>query len=211
MAASKKQPARRAKTRSRAEQRAKTEQTILSAARKLFADRGYDRATIRAIARRARVDPSLVIQYFKSKDDLFARVAVQRWPLAELLSAKGPMRDSPSDASERLVDVLLSAFLKSGGDAEELASVAAMLRSCMTNPQAARAAREILFEQAAGRDLASVLPASDATLRAEVGAAILMGVTIARSLLKVEPLASTAEADLRALLRPVLLTLFSPF
>jgi AcrR family transcriptional regulator len=43
---------------------------ILEAARHQFAAVGYQRATIRAIARAAGVDPALVIQYFGSKDEL---------------------------------------------------------------------------------------------------------------------------------------------
>ncbi len=43
---------------------------ILEAARRQFAAVGYQRATIRAIARAAGVDPALVIQYFGSKDEL---------------------------------------------------------------------------------------------------------------------------------------------
>ena len=55
---------------------------ILAAARSLFAQRGYERTTIRAIATRARVDPSLVMQHYSSKDALFALVAAGRWDVA---------------------------------------------------------------------------------------------------------------------------------
>jgi AcrR family transcriptional regulator len=43
---------------------------ILAAARDLFARDGYDKASMRAIARRARVDPSLIVHYFSSKEGL---------------------------------------------------------------------------------------------------------------------------------------------
>ena len=48
-----------------------TRETILASARRIFSQSGYDRATIRAIAEDAQVDPSLVIQYFESKQKLF--------------------------------------------------------------------------------------------------------------------------------------------
>ena len=49
-----------------------TRKAILEAARAQFAEHGYQRATIRRIARAAGVDPALVMQYFGSKDDLLA-------------------------------------------------------------------------------------------------------------------------------------------
>ena len=48
-----------------------TRQAILQAARVRFATDGYDRATIRAIAADAGIDPSLVMRYFGSKEQLF--------------------------------------------------------------------------------------------------------------------------------------------
>jgi AcrR family transcriptional regulator len=59
----------------RAQQRRRTEETILAAARQMFADVGYDRTTIRAVARTAGVDASLVMHYFGTKNGLFARAA----------------------------------------------------------------------------------------------------------------------------------------
>src|SRR2546430_17080254 len=48
-----------------------TREAIVEAARKAFAERGYDRASIRAIATSAGVDPALVHHYFGTKDELF--------------------------------------------------------------------------------------------------------------------------------------------
>ncbi|MDT5208004.1 MAG: hypothetical protein QOF67_419, partial [Mycobacterium sp.] len=45
---------------------------ILAAARQRFAESGFERATIRAIAADANIDPSMVMRYFGSKDQLFA-------------------------------------------------------------------------------------------------------------------------------------------
>ncbi|NUR95130.1 MAG: helix-turn-helix transcriptional regulator, partial [Kribbellaceae bacterium] len=49
---------------SRAQQRIETQDRILAAARQLFAEAGYDRTTIRAVATAAQVDPGLVMHYF---------------------------------------------------------------------------------------------------------------------------------------------------
>ena len=61
---------------SRAAKRAATAQRILDAARAEFGERGLEAATIRRIAQRADVDPSLVMQHYGSKAALFA-IAIQ--------------------------------------------------------------------------------------------------------------------------------------
>jgi len=50
----------------------RTKAAILKAAQALFADQGYERATVRDIAARAAIDPAMVIRYFGSKEALFA-------------------------------------------------------------------------------------------------------------------------------------------
>ena len=52
-----------------------TKAVILAAARERFAESGFERATIRAIAADANIDPSMVMRYFGSKDRLFAAAA----------------------------------------------------------------------------------------------------------------------------------------
>ncbi|GGP87090.1 TetR/AcrR family transcriptional regulator [Streptomyces griseomycini] len=49
-----------------------TRAAILHAARERFASDGYERATIRAIARDAKIDPSMVMRYYGNKEGLFA-------------------------------------------------------------------------------------------------------------------------------------------
>src|SRR5690606_5218162 len=54
---------------------ARTRTAILDAARRRFAADGYERATIRAIAADAAIDPSMVMRYYGSKEGLFAAAA----------------------------------------------------------------------------------------------------------------------------------------
>ncbi|TIT98612.1 MAG: helix-turn-helix transcriptional regulator, partial [Mesorhizobium sp.] len=46
----------------------RTRAQILEAARLLFAEHGYDGASIRDVAAHASIDPAMVIRYFRSKD-----------------------------------------------------------------------------------------------------------------------------------------------
>ncbi|MGY5190550.1 UNVERIFIED_CONTAM: TetR/AcrR family transcriptional regulator, partial [Bacillus amyloliquefaciens DSM 7 = ATCC 23350] len=52
-----------------------TKAVILAAARDRFARSGFARATIRAIAADAGIDPSMVMRYFGNKNQLFAAAA----------------------------------------------------------------------------------------------------------------------------------------
>ena len=55
---------------------AKSERTraaILTAAQELFAEFGYERATVRDVAARAAIDPAMVMRYFGSKDEVALR------------------------------------------------------------------------------------------------------------------------------------------
>ena len=65
----------------------RTRAAILAAAQKLFAGQGYELTTVRDIATIAEIDPALVIRYFGSKDELFARAAVFNLKLPDLSKA----------------------------------------------------------------------------------------------------------------------------
>ena len=67
---------------------ARTRRRILEAARGVFADVGYERATIRLIAAAAGVDKSSVIQYFGTKQGLFREAVHWDIPTAELAGRK---------------------------------------------------------------------------------------------------------------------------
>src|SRR5256886_17585982 len=83
-----------------------TREAIVEAARKAFAERGYDRASIRAIATSAGVDPALVHHYFGTKDELFLATVQAPMDPAVLLpqGLDGDVKELP----ERLLRTFLS-------------------------------------------------------------------------------------------------------
>lgn len=170
----------------RAEQRRRTEERILTAARRAFAASGYDRATIRAIAADADVNPGLVMHYFGSKEKLFGRAA--------------RMAPGPSDAEtpERLAEFLLGA-LGVKLDGLPLASTAA-LRSMLTHPEAATAMRTLINEQM--EQLGDAIDADDAHLRATLIGTTVLGVVVGRHLLRLDGLHDTPPETIIDLLRP---------
>lgn len=171
---------------SRAEQRRQTEDRILTEARRTFADAGYDRATIRAIAAAADTDPALVMRYFGSKEALFARVA-------ELIPDE-PIAGTPDQVAELLLGAL--------GDklTTEPSAALAMLRSMLTHPEASREVHEVVSNQQ--RQTADAIAADDAMLRAGLINAMSLGIVVGRYLLQLDGL-DTAQPDrIAALLRP---------
>jgi len=180
---------------SRADRRRATETRILDSARELFAEKGFDRTTIRAVATAASVDPALVMQYFGSKRELFPQ-AVQAFP--------APPMTSDTDA---VVDQLLTTLgLKLGGLPE---GTLAMLRSMLTDPAAADHVRDALGRQI--DSIGATLPASeDPELRAALVVTTLLGITIGHQFLGLPVLRDASADHIAALLRPAVKALAGP-
>src|SRR5215210_7831557 len=85
-----------------------TRAAILDAARRLFAERGFDGTSIRAVAARAGVDPALVHHFHGSKASLFA--ASLDLPLDPTAVISRIVREDPEGAGERLARFFLSVW-----------------------------------------------------------------------------------------------------
>ena len=184
----------------REERRRRTEAHILEAARELFAENGFERTTIRAVAGRAGIDPALVMQYYGSKEGLFAAAA--RWSTErdEVLSAP---RD---EVARTAVQDLLGKFEVGEGGRE---AAVALLRNCLTHPEASRIMRdEVMCERAAG--VARTIGGDDADLRAGLIGACLIGLGMARYLLEIPAVANASSEDVARLMEPVLQALVDP-
>lgn len=172
-----------------------TRAEILDAAKTVFAERGYDRATIRAIAAMASVDPSLVHHYFGSKDQLFAASIDIPLPPVEAVSTALAER---AEAGRRLSSVFFTVWEQP----EPRASLLGMLRSAIGGEDQAVEA----FRQFATRELlrrvAPQIPGEDGPLRALVMVSHLVGIAITRYVVKLEPIASAPIEDIITLVAP---------
>ncbi len=167
-----------------------TRQSILDAARVMFAERGFDQASIRAIATEAKVDPALVHHYFGTKDKLF--LASMNAPMnpAELVpkALAGPREE----AGERLVRTVLGVWDSPAGSA-----AVALLRSAMSNEWTARLMREFVVTQVLRRAVAELgMEGEEAAMRAALVATQISGLAVVRYVLKVEPVAGADPEDL---------------
>lgn len=85
-----------------------TRQAILNSARRSFAEQGYERATLRAIARDAGVDPALILHYFGTKEDLL--VAALHLPLEPATLMAAVAAAPAHERGELFVRVFLTAW-----------------------------------------------------------------------------------------------------
>jgi AcrR family transcriptional regulator len=131
-----------------------TRGAILAAARAQFAGRGYDGATIRAIAAAAAVDPALVHHFYGSKEQLF--VAAMRLPVVPsqvLTAALAPGgRDPAVSLGVHLVRTVLGVWEREDVRGPFLG----LLRSALTSEQAAGMLREFITEAILGPVAAAV-------------------------------------------------------
>ncbi len=171
-----------------------TRADILAAARALFADRGFGRTTIRAVASDAGVDPALVHHYFGTKDDLF--VASLQLPVDPRERLAPALAGGPDGAAERILRV----FLEVWDEPDNRLALLGLVRSILDGT-GERLLREgflpvvlIPVGQALGIDRPE--------LRMPLVASQLVGLILVRYVLAVEPLASMAADDVVTMLAP---------
>jgi AcrR family transcriptional regulator len=174
-------------------------EAILAAAREQFAERGYDHATIRGIAARAGVDPALVHHYYGSKADLFA--AALRLPVNPRELLGGMLDGDMSELGERLVRRFLGIWSDDAGDVG--GAVVGLLRSATTNDDAARMVREFVSREALG-PIAAALHVDQPHLRAALAGSQIIGLALARYVVRIEPIASADVETLVACYAPTL-------
>jgi len=159
---------------------------ILAAARELFAARGYEQTTIRAVAARARVDPATVMHHFPTKEDLLARALELPIDPASLLADLGR---EPGTEGETLVRRVLALWEAP----DTRLQLTALLRIAVSHETAAAAIRG-LFTRELLAPLADRLDGPDAQLRAGLVATQIAGLALLRFVIGIEPVA-TADHD----------------
>jgi AcrR family transcriptional regulator len=172
-----------------------TRQAILQAAQEAFCEHGYDRASIRAIAHQAKVDPALVHHYFGTKQRLF--VAAVQFPFQPAEVIDRLLGGDPGTVGERLVRFIL----RIGEDQANRDAVIGLLRSAATTEHAATLLREFASEAIIGW-MAADLDPPNPRLRPTLVASQLIGLFMLRYIIKVEPLASASVEEVVAAVAP---------
>ena len=164
-----------------------TQAQILDAANKLFLERGYQGATMRAIAKEAGVDPSLIVHFFDNKLNLFSEAV--EWPFDPEEEMPKLFADGRANVGRNAVRLVLRVW-EQGGTRDP---VLTMLEAAISDPGAAEMLGEFirhpLFSPMLDR-LGSDRP----ELRANLISSQFVGLGLARYILKFEPIAS-AKAE----------------
>lgn len=171
-----------------------TRTALLDAARAVFHEHGYDRATVRLIAGRAGVDPAMVNHWFGGKDGLFtAAVAL---PINPAEQVSRVLQGDPEQLGERIVRRFLTVWDEVGGGA-----FAALVRSLAGHEQAAAMLREFL-QTALFEQVTTWLGADRPEYRATLCATQMIGLGTARYVLRLEPLATAGHDAVVASIAP---------
>ncbi|EST30351.1 TetR family transcriptional regulator [Streptomyces roseochromogenus] len=191
------EPAGRRRGRPPRTESAGTRDRILTAARGEFSERGYEKTSVRGIAKAAGVDSALVHHYFGTKEQVFeAAIAVA---FAPALDAPVAVADGPLEGvGERLTRFVFGVW----ENPTTRTPLLAIVRSAVNNDTAAAVFRRLIAAQLLRRIAAQVdLP--DPELRAELAAAQLVGTAMMRYVIKLEPLASADLEQIIARVAPV--------
>ncbi len=173
-----------------------TREEIAEAARRQFAELGYDRATLRGIAGEAGVDAALVVRFYGSKDALFREVMALPPTVAAAIAS---LADGPkATIGRRLAEVIVGML----ENPRSRAIVLGRIRSASSHPDAAALVRETVTRDV-GRLVAAVTDDEPETRAVLVGSQVV-GLALARHVVRVEPLASLPAADVIDYIAPTL-------
>ncbi len=166
---------------------------ILAAAREQFAQHPYDRASVRAIAAQAQIDPAMVLRYFTNKETLFATAVDIDLHLPDLRAV----------AISRRGEALLRHFLTMWEGEEMQATLPILLRSAVSHEAAAARLREVYVRQLR-EAVAAVVPKPEAARRASLVGSQLMGIALTRYVLRLPDMVARDADSLVADIAPTL-------
>jgi len=174
-----------------------TREAIVAAARAAFAQEGYERASLRGIARRAHVDPALIHHYFDGKPDLFVEVlhlATDPRVIAARVKASGKGRGTD------LVRAFLTMWERSRPDGRS--RFVGLVEAVAASQQASDGLREFLNERVWSFVDEGSADTDQPALRHCFVASQLFGLAWTRYILRVEPFASAPVDELAGWVGP---------
>ncbi len=164
-----------------------TKAVILAAAKERFAKSGFERATIRAIAADANIDPSMVMRYFGSKDQLFAAAADFDLQIPDL-----------SGTEHDQLGARIVAYFMDRWERDE--ALVVLLRSSTTNHGAAQRMQDIFAGQLL--PVVAKINPSEPARRAGLIATQTLGMALCRYVLRLPPIVAMSHNEMVSWLGP---------
>jgi AcrR family transcriptional regulator len=173
-----------------------TRETILAAAGELFAEVGFERATMREVATRARVDPALIHHYFINKDGLLAAALALPVDPAALLAG---LDQDPDRAGQAIVRRVLGVW---EADPQTRRRMLALMRVGLSHEHAAGVLRDLLGSTILTA-MARVVAEDDRPLRAALVGTQMGGLLLGRYLLGIPAVRDATPEQLVVAIGPV--------
>ncbi|CAL9655743.1 hypothetical protein SUDANB96_06784 (plasmid) [Streptomyces sp. enrichment culture] len=175
----------------------RTRRRILLAARRVFGEYGYERATIRLIAEAADAHKSSVMQYFGTKEQLFREAVHFEIPIDELTTP------DPVSSAENYLRTMLGRWATSPDS-----PMAVLVRTSMTSEMAAEELRRLVTDQST-EAIAQHIDLPDARVRAGLFSVIMFGIASGRYLLRIPDVSEPDLEDIVRVAAPVIRTLIA--
>lgn len=173
-----------------------TRAAIEAAARRRFAELGYPRTTMRAIAADAGVDPRLISHFFGSKQELF--VAVVELPFEPEPTFRALLSGGDAHVGTRLAEFVLEILDRP----EARGTILGIIRAAASEEAAAEQIRQLLTTRLLV-PLARRVGTDQPDLRAALVASQVVGLAFARHVVGLPVLLEADRADLARLLAKV--------
>lgn len=173
-------------------------EAILVAARKLFAEQGFDGTSLRQVAREASVDPAMVHHFFKGKDELFASSVELPADPEEVLAGVETLE--PGARAEALVRAVVRLW---EGPAQP--GLVAFVRGTIGSKAKTALLRETVSRTILSRVMVGVQgPAEEVRLRGNLVATQVVGLMLLRYVIRLEPLASADQEEVVSMVAPTI-------
>jgi AcrR family transcriptional regulator len=177
-----------------------TRAEIVDAARAVFSEVGYARASLRRVAQRAGVDPALVHHYFGGKVSLFVEVMELPRDLPDAGAELGA-REPPEGSA--VVRAFLRLWDSHGADADGPSPFLSIVQAICSSPQAAESLTEFAAERFWPQAEGSATDRESRLRRALVGAQ-LMGLGFQRYVLRMGPIATAEPSEIASWMGPTI-------
>ncbi|MFJ6027453.1 TetR family transcriptional regulator [Pseudarthrobacter sp. NPDC092424] len=169
---------------------------ILEAARRLFAEHGFEGTSLRQVARAAGVDPAMVHHFFTGKDELFALSVELPADPEQVLS--GVVDSDPQRRGELVVRAVLRLW-----ESPAQPGLVAFIRGTLGSKAKTTLLREMVTRTIISRIIAG-LPGTpeELALRGNLVATQMVGLMMVRYVVRLEPLASAPADEVVRLVAP---------
>jgi AcrR family transcriptional regulator len=172
-------------------------EAILEAARRLFAEHGYVATSMRAIAAEAGVDAALIVHFYGTKAQLLS--AALQWPFDPETEMQRIAAGGRRQVGEGLARLVVRTWDREG----DRNAIMTMLRAATVEPAAAQLMREFIDQQLFPPLMRRLKP-SQPEVRANLAASQIVGMGIARYVLRLQPLAGMNADEVVGWIAPTL-------